>query len=631
LSFAISKGANYWSSLCAWHVSAEKMMSTFGRQALSMTWDYTEANPFSDSSGNFTLGVTQAAEFLEKLIIDITPGQAVQRDVGQLATSSSFIISTDPPYYDNIGYADLADFFYVWLRKGIGRIYSELFSTLLTPKENELIADPARHPTSEAASQFFEHGLFKAFDRIHDATSVSYPTSIFYAFKQSETVADEATASTGWETFLSGAVGGGFQILGTWPIRTEQAAGLRLLGRNSLASPIVLVCRPRSEDAPTISRRQFVDALRRELPAALREMQSGNIAPVDLAQASIGPGMAIYSRYSKVLEADDSPMSVRTALGLINQELDAYLAEQDGDIDADTRFAIAWFEQFGFEEGEFRRADVLARAKNTSVEGVVRAGVVKAEKGKVKLIHWKHYDPGMWNPTEDSRPTVWEAVHHLIERLTHYGEPGSALLMTKMSPDMAAGRTTSPTGCTASARAKGGRNTHAITTRWSSHGQKSGRKPPNCANRQRRTTARSRWGCLTNERGSDDGIFPASRTLRVSSEPGRADCQKQAQRMAHGFARHWGLRPVYGRRGASGDLSRWFAGKRARVSIAGIVDGDTRNRRCSCDQLFPLANTPLLPRGRDAAWKHPRSGRAFVPKRWVSRFGSVSLHLARRR
>lgn len=245
---------------------------------------------------------------------------------------------------------------------------------------------------------------------------------------------------------LTSLIDSGFSIDGTWPMRTELSNRMVGMGTNALASSIVLVCRPRLDDAPTTSRRAFLDALRRELPAALLAMQTGNIAPVDLAQASIGPGMAIYSRYSQVLEADGSPMSVRTALGLINAALDEYLAEQDGNIDPDTRFAVAWFEQFGYNDGEFGIADVLARAKNTSVGGVETAGVVTSGRGRVRLIHWKEYDPanspqardGGWNPQQDKRPTIWEATHHLIERLHTHGETGSAALMTKMPSDMAA-------------------------------------------------------------------------------------------------------------------------------------------------------------------------------------------------
>lgn len=294
--------------------------------------------------------------------------------------------------------------------------------------------------------------MLKTFTNIRRFVMSDYPLTVYYAFKQqdAEAVDDDDdedlpstqhVTSTGWETMLTSLIDSGFSIDGTWPMRTERSVRSVSIGTNALASSIVLVCRPRPQDSVNISRRQFVDALRRELPAALKQMQSGNIAPVDLAQASIGPGMAIYSRYSKVLEADGSAMSVRTALGVINQELDAYLAEQDGTIDADTRFAVSWFEQFGFSEGEFGQADVLARAKNTSVDGVERAGIVKAARGKVRLRRFDTSEEGfepLWDPHEDRRPTVWEAVHHLIERLKTHGETGSAILMTKMPHDMAA-------------------------------------------------------------------------------------------------------------------------------------------------------------------------------------------------
>lgn len=443
LTFAVNKGANYWSSLCAWYSSKEIMMSTFGRQALPMVWDFTEANPFSASSGNFLLGVDQATKSLDNAPNSIVGGFATQHNAMDLLSSApkGLAISTDPPYYDSVPYSNLADFFYVWLRPALRDIYPEMLGTVLTPKSEELVAAVYRLGTKEQANDYFEAGLQRAFNSIK-CTNSPFPISIYYAFKQSEVDIleddEHVVSSTGWETMLEGLVGNGFHIKGTWPIRTEQSGGLRTYGRNSLASSIVLVCRPRPENAPNSSRRAFMDDLRRELPAALKEMQSGNIAPVDLAQASIGPGMAIYSRYSKVLEADGTPMSVRTALGLINAALDEYLAEQDGDIDPDTRFAVDWFTQFGFNEGDFGQADVLARAKNTSVSGVEAAGVVVSGRGKVRLKHWSEYDPGAWDPTQDKRPTVWEATHHLIERLNSHGETGSAMLMQKMPSDMAA-------------------------------------------------------------------------------------------------------------------------------------------------------------------------------------------------
>jgi putative DNA methylase len=455
LAFAVDKLADYDSALCSWHSGRDTIRNTFGRQALPMVWDYAEANPFSDSTGNWSSYVEWIWKVIENLPANLK-GWAVQQDAASLNLEAK-TLSTDPPYYDNIGYADLSDFFYVWMRKALRDVYPDIFGTLLVPKAPELIASPYRHGGKEAANQHFEGGMLQTFRNIRRFITPDYPLTVYYAFKQQDAEAEEedgddngrgmmhhaptgksAKSSTGWETMLTSLIDAGFSIDGTWPMRTELSNRMVGMGANALASSIVLVCRPRPEDAPTISRRAFLDALRRELPAALKAMQSGSIAPVDLAQASIGPGMAIYSRYSKVLEADGSPMSVRTALGLINAALDEYLAEQDGDIDSDTRFAVAWFEQFGFSEGDFGRADVLARAKNTSVAGVESAGLVVAGRGKVKLKHWSEYDRGAWDPTQDKRPTIWEATHHLIKRLNSDGETGSAELLQKMPSDMAA-------------------------------------------------------------------------------------------------------------------------------------------------------------------------------------------------
>ncbi len=447
LAFAVDKAADYWTTICFWHNGAahQKIVNTFSRQAIPMAWDYAEGNPFSDSSGNFCRFVTLISEVLDNSISATTTCKATQVDARSLKNDLAAIISTDPPYYDNIGYADLSDFFYVWLRRGLRAIFPEVFSTVLVPKELELIAAPHRlNGDKVAANQFFEKGLSKAFAQMRKSALADYPLSVFYAFKQTDNEDDgdddeTAIASTGWETMLTGLIESGFVINGTWPMRTELLTALKKTV-NALASSIVLVCRPRPADAPAASRRQFLDALRRELPAALKELQSGNIAPVDLAQAVIGPGMAIYSRYRKVLEADGAPLTVRVALGLINQELDAYLAEQDSTIDNETRFAVAWFQQYGFGAGEFGVADVLARAKNTSVEGLVNAGVAKARRGKVQLVHWNEYDPAArdWAPGGDRRATVWEATHHLIERLNLRGETGAGQLLAQMNPDMAA-------------------------------------------------------------------------------------------------------------------------------------------------------------------------------------------------
>ncbi|MCA0453856.1 MAG: DUF1156 domain-containing protein [Chloroflexi bacterium] len=447
LAFAVDRQVERTSTIASWQSSADFVRGTFARQALPMVWDYAEVNPFSSSTGNFLDNSEWVAEATESIFWKFdnisSYNTADQRDAAAHQDDDIRVLSTDPPYYDNIGYADLSDFFYVWMRRMLRDVFPDIFGTMLVPKEPELIASPYRHGGREAANAHFENGMVLSFSNIRRFASSEYPLTVYYAFKQQDVdTLDEDTdeantsvtvASSGWETMLAGIIQSGFSIDGTWPMRTERAVRSVGLGTNALASSIVLVCRPRPEDAPTSSRRAFVDALRRELPAALKNMQSGNIAPVDLAQASIGPGMAIYSRYSKVLEADGSPMSVRAALGLINQELDAYLAEQDGDIDADTRFAVAWFEQFAFTEGEFGMADTLARAKNTSVAGVSDSGLVTAGRGKVKLLHWKDYlvDPP-YDPTTDKRPTVWEATHHLIQELNIHGETGSALLMTKL-------------------------------------------------------------------------------------------------------------------------------------------------------------------------------------------------------
>ncbi len=454
LAFAVDKLIDLNSSLCRWEPVAQCPRGVFNRQTLSMVWDYPESNPCGDSSGSWKSILDNYNHNLNgslAKLINSSDGFVIQQNAVEINYINAIALSTDPPYYDNIGYADLSDFFYIWLRKSLYKVYPDIFGTLLVPKAPELIASPYRHGGREAANAHFENGLHQTFVAINRFITPEYPLTVYYAFKQQDadieddnnddenvTSSYSVSSSTGWETMLTSLIQAGFSIDGTWPIRTEMAHRTRNIGSNALASSIVLVCRPRPADAPTLSRRQFVEALRRELPQALKDMQSGNIAPVDLAQASIGPGIAIYSRYSKVLEADGTTMTVRAALGLINQELDAYLAEQDGDIDPDTRFAVAWFTEYGFETGDYGRAETLATAKNVTVGGVERAGLIESGRGKVRLIHWREYDPSGWNPQTDERPTIWEAVHHLIERLNSHGEAGSALLMAKMGHEMVA-------------------------------------------------------------------------------------------------------------------------------------------------------------------------------------------------
>ena len=433
LTFAINKGANYWSSLCAWHSGREVIMSTFGRQALAMVWDYTEANPFSNSSGNFYQGVIQICKVISNTSNN-AKGLVQQLDVyADRSLSSKPIISTDPPYYDNICYADLSDFFYIWLRKALSDYYPELFGTVLTPKEQELVASPFRFKTVNESKEFFEEGIFKAFSYIKMIHNENYPITIFYAFKQSEEETEselKVSSSTGWETMLEGLLKTGFMITGTLPVRTELITSLKK-NVSALASSIVIVCRPRSSSEPLATRREFITTLKKELPSALKNLKEAGIAPVDFAQSSIGPGMGIFSRYSKVLEADGTNMSVRTALQIINQELDVYLTEKESEMDTLTRFCIAWFEQFGWNEGPFGDANTLATAKGTAVNALEQAGIIFAKAGKVRLFKRDELKEE-WDPTTDNRLTVWECVQYLIRKLEIEGEAGAANILKKI-------------------------------------------------------------------------------------------------------------------------------------------------------------------------------------------------------
>ncbi|MCC7134740.1 MAG: DUF1156 domain-containing protein [Gemmatimonadales bacterium] len=428
LACAVDYAANYWSVIAT---PAEGFIrGTFARQALPMTWDYAEAPPFGSTSGNWMGGIEWAAKAIDAFPV-AGDGKAEQADAAAQSLSAGKVVSTDPPYYDNIGYADLSDFFYVWLRRSLKPVFPGLFATLAVPKTEELVATPYRHGSKEKAETFFLDGMTQAMHRLAERSHPAFPVSIYYAFKQSESDDEEGTASTGWDTFLAAVIQAGFAISGTWPMRTERGSRSISIGTNSLASSIILVCRPRVSSTPTATRREFVSALKAELPAALAHLQRGNIAPVDLAQAAIGPGMAVYTRYTKVLDAEGKSLSVREALALINQTLDEALAEQEGDFDADSRWALTWFEQSGFAEGEFGVADVLARAKVTSVEGLAQAGVVESKRGKVRLLRPEEL-PANWDPATDSRLTAWEVVHHLIRVLAGGGEGAAAGLVAKL-------------------------------------------------------------------------------------------------------------------------------------------------------------------------------------------------------
>jgi putative DNA methylase len=446
LAFAIGKSADYWTALAAWQPDEKNLRvgHLFTRHAIAMTWDYGESNPFGETTANFTDTVGWIAKAVERLPSEGC-GVAAQVSASSLATTEPCVVSTDPPYYDNVPYADLSDFFYVWLRRCLLDIHPSLFGTVLVPKSEELIADPFRHGGREAARKFFERGMHEVFERLLQKCVPEVPATIFYAFKQTEGDEDadsdeesdaDVRASTGWETFLQGLTDASWQIVGTWPMRTELGNRMRSMGSNALASSIILVVRPRRVDAPMTSRKEFVAALRRELPSALRELQGGNIAPVDLAQAAIGPGMAVYSRYSKVLESSGERLTVRTALALINQVLDEVLAEQEGDYDADTRWSLKWFEQFAHDDGPFGDANTLATAMSIGINGLVETGIVQAKSGKVRLLQRSELmggHPETWDPATDTDIVHWEVCQYLIHALDSKGEAGAAALLQRIN------------------------------------------------------------------------------------------------------------------------------------------------------------------------------------------------------
>ncbi|GMV60076.1 MAG: hypothetical protein AMXMBFR72_31690 [Betaproteobacteria bacterium] len=432
LACGISRSADFWSNLCIWANQPKNELVThlFGRQAIPMAWDFAEANPFSESGGNFSKNLSYVAMGIDYLA-GSAPGHGQQADAATNELSQGKVVSTDPPYYDNIGYADLSDYFYVWLRRSQRAVFPELFATMAVPKAEELVATPYRHGSNEEAERFFLDGMTRAMHRLAEQAHPAFPVTIYYAFKQSESETNAGTASTGWETFLDAVSRAGLAVSGTWPMRTERQG--RMIGNdtNALASSIILVCRPRPANAPTATRREFLTALKSELPAALAHLQRGNIAPVDLAQAAIGPGMAVFTRYAKVLDAQGEPMKVREALALINATLDEALAEQEGDFDADSRWALAWFEQHGFAEGEYGVAEMLSKAKNTSVEGMKEAGIVKSARGKVRLLKPDELAAD-WDPAQDARLTAWETVHQLVRALEAGGEAAAAELVAKL-------------------------------------------------------------------------------------------------------------------------------------------------------------------------------------------------------
>lgn len=431
LAFVVDKCADYWSSLCSWHSSGEKMRNTFGRQAMPMVWDYAEANPFCESSGNWMAMV----DWVWKTIVSFAPGapgRQIQCDAQAAPYPENVVISSDPPYYDNIAYADLSDFFFCWMKKSLRGIFPDLFSLLATPKAEELVATQFRHGSKDAADKFFLNGMRDVISNMSAHSSPDVPATIYYAFKQSE-ISQEGISSTGWASFLQAVVEAGYAVVGTWPLRTEMASRMIASGTNALANSVVLVCRKKDSTAETITRAEFIRALKRELPPAISELQAANIAPADMPQSAIGPGMGVFSRYKAVLESDDNPMSVKTALQLINKELDEYLGGIQGEFDPDTRFAITWFEQNGLKTGEYGAANSIATARGISVESVKHAGIVDSAAGKVRILMRDELGED-WDPEEDRHLTVWECLQHLVRLHEKDGiSHDTAVLLKKIS------------------------------------------------------------------------------------------------------------------------------------------------------------------------------------------------------
>ena len=430
LALAVDRMAMTGNSLVRWNPVGQKAQHCFGRQALPMIWDYAEPNFLASATGSVDSAILYACDPL-RWMEPGSKGFSFQENAVSATHVDGRIVSTDPPYYDNIGYADLSDFFYVWLRRSLRSTFPDLFATMMVPKAEELVAAAHRHGSRAQSEAFFMNGMTQALERLARQAHPGFPTTIYYAFKQAESRDDRGVSSTGWEKFLEALIDAGFAVNGTWPIRTEMRTRQVAMDASALASSIILVCRRRPDDAPIGTRRDLMDAMKEDLPPALVHLQRGNVAPVDLAQAAIGPGMAIFTRYAKVLHGAGNRVTVGEALALINQTLDEILAAQEGDFDTDSRWALAWFDQHGFEAGEYGSAETLATAKNTSVSGMVHAGIIHSQAGKVRLLRPLEL-PADWDPAADDRLTTWEAAHHLIRVVWHGGEMAAAALLRRL-------------------------------------------------------------------------------------------------------------------------------------------------------------------------------------------------------
>lgn len=435
LGFLTGQLANHCSTICGWNAPNQQMRSTFARQAIPMTWDFAEVNVFSTSSGSYHSLFSRMVKGFEAIGAGVRSACVTQADAQSLSYEGRTVVSTDPPYYDNIAYADLSDFFFCWMKPSLKDVFPDLFGLLVTPKADELVATPYRHGGREAADAFFLQGMRRAITTMAQQTSSDYPTTIYYAFKQSE-VEQEGISSTGWATFIQSIVEAGYAVVGTWPLRTEKPGRMIAVGTNALANSVVLVCRKRDIAAEAITRAEFIRALKRELPPAISELQAVSIAPADMPQSAIGPGMGVFSRYGAVLESDDTPMTVKAALQLINRELDEYLGGIQGEFDPDTRFAITWFEQNGLKAGDYGTANSIAQARGVSVESVRHAGIVEGQAGKVRILSRDELDEN-WDPAADGHLTVWEACQHLVRVLENEGEASAAMLLKKLGSEMA--------------------------------------------------------------------------------------------------------------------------------------------------------------------------------------------------
>lgn len=429
LAFGVSRLADISNAHCNWSRSANQAVHLFGRQAIPMVWDFAETNLFSDMAGDYRTSLNS----IIKVLLRFAPaaiGTEIQHDAQTMNYQPTALISTDPPYYDNINYADLSDFFFGWLKKSLAPVYPDIFQMLATPKNEELVAAPYRFGGKELAEAHFLNGMRSAISNMAKQSSTEYPTAIYYAFKQSE-IQKEGISSTGWSTFLDAVISAGYRIVGTWPVRTERDTGLKV-GMNVLANSVVIVCRKKETSADICTRAEFIRALKRELPPAIAELQAASITPADMPQSAIGPGMGVFSRYQAVLESDDNPMSVKTALQLINSELDEYLGGIQGEFDPDTRFAITWFEQNGMGKGDYGIADNLARARGIAVESVKHAGIIESQASKVRILKRDELDPD-WDPQTDTHLTIWECLQYLVRLHEKDGIAyGTALLLRKI-------------------------------------------------------------------------------------------------------------------------------------------------------------------------------------------------------